>query len=308
MNTSVTVSVPTLNAARSLPRMLRALNGQTVSNDILIIDSSSSDDTKRIAESFGARVMTIKREDFDHGATRNVAVREARGDIIVFLTQDAVPANERALEELIRPFSDARVAATYGRQLPNPGASVFAEHLRLFKYPAQARVKGLQNKTELGIETPFLSDSFSAYRKDALLEIGMFKQGIIFAEDVHAGARIILAGGLIAYVPDAMVYHSHDHTLRDELKRYFDTAVFYRIESWIGKTFGGNKGEAWRYTKSELWFLRKHHNGFILLQFFLRTTLRFLGFALGLWHSVLPSSVCRRLSAHPDWWNKKRPA
>ncbi len=305
MNALVTVAIPTLNAGGDFSRLLRALKEQTISYELLVIDSSSSDDTAELARSFGATVITIGRQDFDHGATRNLAVQSAKGDFIVFLTQDAVPANEHALENLLRPFSNAQVAAAYGRQLPDRGATLFAEHLRLFKYPAEARIKGLQDKATYGIETPFMSDSFSAYRKDALQLIGLFKRGIIFAEDVHAGARLILAGHLIAYAPDAAVYHSHNHTLLDELKRYFDTAMFYKSEAWIGEAFGGNMGEAWRYTWSEFLNVVKRGNLLQALECFLRTALRGIGFLLGRWHRLLPKDLCRRLSAHPGWWTGK---
>jgi len=305
MNRPVTVAIPTLNAGQKFPELLQALKKQTVSHELLVIDSSSSDDTIRVAASFGAKTITVRQEDFDHGGTRNLAVQEAKGELIVFLTQDAVPANEHALERLLRPFSDMRVAATYGRQLPGSGATLFAEHLRLFKYPAEARVKGLQDKAAYGIETPFLSDSFSAYRKDALQRIGMFKNGIIFAEDVHAGARLVLAGRLIAYVPDAAVYHSHNHTLLDELRRYFDTAMFYTSEAWIGEAFGANLGEAWRYTWSEFVYVGKRGTVLQALECFPRTGLRVLGFLLGRWHRLLPRGLCRRLSAHPGWWKGK---
>jgi rhamnosyltransferase len=302
MNKPVTVIIPTLNAGQYLPRLLQALRGQTVSFETLIIDSSSSDNTAAIAESFGAKIITIRREDFDHGGTRSLAVQQAGGDIIVFLTQDAMPANERAVENLIRPFERAEVGAAYGRQLPGPGASLFAEHIRLFKYPEAACVKSAADCDTYGIETPFLSDSFSAYRKKALQEIGLFKRGIIFAEDVYAGAKLILAGYSLAYVPEAAVYHSHNHTMAEECRRYFDTAVFYETEDWIGKAFGRNSGEAWRYMKSEFTYLRKHGNSFIIFEFFPRTALRVIGYGLGRCHRVLPRGLCRRLSAHPGWW------
>ncbi len=218
-----------------------------------------------------------------------------------------VPADEHALENLIRPFSDAAGGAppTDG-SCRNPDATLFAEHLRLFKYPAEPRVKGAEDKAVYGIETPFLSDSFSAYRKGALLEIGLFKHGIIFAEDVYAGAKLILAGYRIAYVPDAAVYHSHNHTMLEECRRYFDTGVFYRSEAWIGEAFGKNNNEAWRYLKSEFSYLRKRGNPLMMLEFVPRTALRVIGFGLGRWYRMLPKGLCRRLSAHPGWWGAVR--
>ncbi len=301
---SVTVIIPTLNAGRHLPRLFQALKEQTVPCELLIIDSSSSDDTIAIARSFGAETVSVRREDFDHGGTRSLAVQYAHGDILVFLTQDVVPANGRALENLIKPLGLPDVGAAYGRQLPNPGASPFAAHTRLFKYPAEPCVKSGQDRDKYGIETPFLSDSFSAYRKEALLEIGLFKRGIIFGEDVYAGAKLILAGYRIAYAPEALAYHSHNHTMAEEFKRYFDTAVFYQSEAWIGEAFGTNSGEAWRFLNSEFSYLRKQGNPLLLLQFFPRNALRVIGFSLGRSFRILPRAVCRRFSANPGWWDR----
>ncbi len=306
MSMSVTVIIPTLNGGQRFRRLLLALKEQTVPFELLVVDSSSADDTVAIARSFGAKTVVISREDFDHGGTRSLAVGKAHGDLVVFLTQDAVPADGHALEELIRPFSDPRVAATYGRQLPDDAASPFAAHTRLFKYPAQGCVKGTEDRGRYGIETPFLSDSFSAYRTEALREIGLFKHGIIFAEDVYAGAKLILAGYRIAYVPGAAVYHSHNHTMMEEFRRYFDTAAFYRTESWIGDAFGGNNHEAWRFLRSEFAFLRKNGGVLSLLEYFPRNAFRILGFNLGRFHRILPRALCRRLSAHPGWWKGNR--
>jgi rhamnosyltransferase len=304
MSAPVTVIIPTLNAGPRFRGLLQALKEQTVPCEVLVIDSSSSDDTVAIAGSFGAETISVRREDFDHGGTRNLGAQYARTDIIVYLTQDAVPADGQSLGNLVEPLMDPQVGASYGRQLPNPDASPFAAHMRLFKYPAEPCVKSARDRDKYGIETPFLSDSFSAYRKAALQEVGLFKRGILFAEDVHAGARLILAGYRIAYAPEAKVYHSHNHTMAEECKRYFDTAVFYQSEAWIGEAFGGNTGEAWRYVASEFSYLRKQDKPLLLLQFFPRNALRVLGYALGRLHRILPRAACRRFSVNPGWWDR----
>ncbi len=306
MSGPVTVVIPTLNAGRRLPRLLRAVRTQTVPCGVLVIDSSSSDDTVLVAQSFGAKTVVIRREDFDHGGTRSIAAQEAAGDILVFLTQDVLPADECAIEQLIEPLSRPRIGASYGRQMPDAGASPFAAHTRLFKYPAEGCVKSSRNRERYGIATPFLSDSFSAYRKEALREIGWFKHGIIFAEDVYAGAKLVLAGYEIVYVPGAAVVHSHNHTMTQEFRRYFDTAVFYESEAWIEDAFGKNSAEAWRYLKSEFFFVIQKGGARSVLEFFPRNALRIMGYFLGRCHKLLPQAFCRMLSAHPGWWKGTR--
>ena len=119
---SVSVIVPTLNAAGEIAALLAALMGQTQPPDeILVVDSGSTDDTAELARSHGARVISVPRDRFDHGGTRDAALRQTTGEFVLFLTQDALPAYERYIEHLLKPFADERVAAASGRQLPPAG-------------------------------------------------------------------------------------------------------------------------------------------------------------------------------------------
>ncbi|MCI5162985.1 MAG: glycosyltransferase family 2 protein, partial [Candidatus Electrothrix sp. AX5] len=140
MNKTQTVSliIPTLNGERWLDDLLSALEQQTlVPDEILLVDSGSTDATLAIAKrhmskhSF-VRLHEIKQEDFDHGGTRTMAARQTTGDVLLFMTQDAVPADNKAVELLVRSFeSNEKIAAAYGRQLPGEDVTLFGEHLRL---------------------------------------------------------------------------------------------------------------------------------------------------------------------------------
>ncbi|MCI5190869.1 MAG: glycosyltransferase family 2 protein, partial [Candidatus Electrothrix sp. AS4_5] len=121
----LSVIIPTCNGASWLDALLASLTSQTVLPDeILLIDSNSSDATCTIIKQYMERhsfirLEQIAQQDFDHGGTRTLAAQQAIGDILLFMTQDAIPANTTALELLIQPFAlDEQVAATYGRQLP----------------------------------------------------------------------------------------------------------------------------------------------------------------------------------------------
>lgn len=96
----VSVIVPTLNAERWISRQLDSLLSQTVEAEIIVIDSGSTDATGSIvrARADRVRLMEIPREDFDHGGTRDYALRQSAGDFVCFLTQDALPTDERCLE------------------------------------------------------------------------------------------------------------------------------------------------------------------------------------------------------------------
>lgn len=282
----ITIIVPTYNASKYLPSLLTRLESQTIKNyELIVVDSSSNDNTVDIAKSHQANIITIPQSEFDHGGTRTLAAMEAKGDILVYLTQDALPYNEYAIENIVKPFTDDRkIGATFGRQLPYPEASVFAEHLRLFNYPDTSYTRVLDDKKKYGIKTAFLSNSFAAYRKSALKEIGYFKSGLPFGEDACAGAKILLKGYKIAYVAEAMVLHSHNYNAWQDFRRYFDMGLFHRTENWLLREFGKAEGEAIKYAKSEFRFLLRKRKSYLFPEFILRTFMKYLGYKVGKGH------------------------
>ena len=279
----ITIIVPAYNASKYLPSLLTRLESQTIKNyELMVVDSSSKDNTVDIAQSHRANVIIIPQSEFDHGGTRTLAAMKAKGDILVYLTQDALPYDEHAIENIIKPFTDdERIGAAFGRQLPYPGASVFAEHLRLFNYPDTSYTRVLEDRKKYGIKTAFLSNSFAAYRKSALKEIGYFKSGLPFGEDACAGAKILLKGYKIAYVAEAIVLHSHNYTILQDLRRYFDMGTFHRTENWLLKEFGKAEGEAVKYAKSEAIFLLRKRKACLFPEFILRSLMKYLGYKVG---------------------------
>ncbi len=302
----VSVVILTLNAGERLRSLFEALLPQTVPLELMVVDSSSTDSTLSIAEAYGAKVATVQRSDFDHGSTRNFGFLQTSGDIVVFLTQDVIPAGQETIEKLIAPFfADELVGCAYGRQLPSPGATVFAAHSRIFNYGPTSLVKS-RDKGERGIKVPFLSNSFAAYRRKALEEIGLFKEGLISTEDTYAGARMLMAGYRIAYAAHAKVYHSHNYSILEEFRRYFDIGVFHRREKWIMETFGRAEGEGGRFLLSELQYIAREAKYGLLPEFFVRNSLKYLGFALGRQYEKLPLQIIKKITNNKNYWKKDR--
>lgn len=299
------IIIPTYNAERQIQTLCEALRSQTVTSEIIVVDSSSDDRTVEIAESFGAKVLAVRTLDFDHGGTRTLAGKAAKGDILIYMTQDALPYNRQSIENITRIFQEEHmIAAAFGRQLPYPEATAFGAHLRLFNYPETPYLRTLNDKGKYGIKTPFLSNSFAAYRRSSLDEIFWFKERLILGEDTYAGAKLLLAGYKIAYVPDAMVYHSHNYSVLQELRRYFDIGVFHKSEQWIIKEFGKAEGEGARYIRSAFAFLRKNRKYSLTPEFIVRIILKYIGYTLGQHYDTLPESIIRRLSSHNYFWDK----
>ena len=278
---TVSVIIPTYNAKRFLPRLIKKLKEQTIFPfEILIVDSSSPDGSAELAQSLGAQVFVIPKEEFNHGTTRTLAGKRARGEILVYLTQDALPAQREAIEKLIAPLGKDKIAISYGRQIPTSDVGFLAALHRSFNYPSQSRVFSLEDRTRFGLRTVFCSNSFAAYWREALEEIGWFKT-LPCSEDVHATARLILHGWRLAYVAEAQVYHAHQLSLREEFRRYYRLGRFYRQEAWILKEFGRVENEGQRYIKFVLRHLWRQGRWALIPYFFLQTGIRYLGYQLG---------------------------
>lgn len=302
-----TVIIPTYNSGGRIGRLIGALKAQTLKNiSIIVVDSSSTDGTAEDARKAGARVEVIPKREFDHGGTRTLAGKMAEGEFLIYLTQDAMPVGEGALENLLKPFSeDAAIAAVYGRQLPAEDASAFAAHLRLFNYPEMSSVKCADDKKALGFKTVFVSNSFCAYRRGALEQIGWFKAGMITNEDTHAGAKMLLAGFKIAYAANAAVRHSHNYTAFEEARRYFDIGVFHRTERWMLDEFGGAGGEGGRFVKTGFRYLAENRKYHLVPEFIFRSGLKFVFYKLGMNYARLPWPIAARISRNRTWWGSR---
>lgn len=217
---TVSLIIPTLNAGTMLPPLIGALRGQTLPPDeILVVDSSSEDGTAETARALGCRVMVIDRAEFDHGGTRDAALRSTQGELVVFMTQDALPAERPSLEKLLAPFADARVAAVGGRQLARPDARPYERLVRAYNYPAQSRVWSKDDLAALGVRAYLISDVFAAYRREAYLAVGGFDHPLETNEDMLIAQRLLAQGYALAYSGEACVYHSHAFTWRQQYSR-----------------------------------------------------------------------------------------
>ncbi len=303
----LSVIIPTCNAGPWLEELLTRLTGQSlVPDEILVVDSASDDNTRALARGFPlVRLIEIPRESFDHGATRSMAARRSRGDILVFLTQDALPATNKSLQLLTAPLRQAgNIAVCYGRQLPHAGATPFAAHLRLFNYPAEEEPpRSLADRHRLGLRTVFCSNSWAAYRRDILAEAGFFPERLLFGEDTFTVAKILELGYCVQYVPRAEVFHSHNHSIGDEVKRYFDIGAAHATSlRGLLETYGGAGGAGWRFVVSELRYLCRSRHFRLLPQSLMRTALKLMAYRLGRQVERLPGVMVRRLSMHPGWW------
>ncbi|MDA8382282.1 MAG: glycosyltransferase [Betaproteobacteria bacterium] len=298
--------IPTLNPGRHAARLVTAIGEQDLRPDqILVIDSGSEDGSLAAFEAGGASIHRIAKREFSHGGTRQLAVNLTPGaDIIVFMTQDALLADRHALRRLRACFEDEKVGLAYGRQLPRAGASAIEAHARVFNYPAgESAARDMSDAPRLGIKTFFVSNSFAAYRRSALMAVGGFPTHTILSEDHYVAAKMLLAGWKIVYRADAHVYHSHAYTAGQDFRRYFDQGVFHGREPWLRETFGGAGGEGFKFVRSELRYLLENCTA-LIPSALLRTAFKLAGFKLGMAERFLPRPMKRALSMHRQFWEK----
>ena len=304
---SVSVVIPTLNAGPYLPALLPALAGQGLDpQQFLVIDSQSTDGSPAAFRAFGATVVEIDRRTFNHGGTRQRAVEmRPAADIVVMLTQDAIPQAADTIACLVASFADPQVGIAYGRQLPRASARGIERHARLMNYPTTSETRGLDDRARVGVKTVFCSDSFAAYRTTALAAVGGFPEDAFFAEDQLVAGRMLIDGWRIAYRGDAEVVHSHGYTPTEEFRRYFDVGVFHGRNRWLIDTFGRAEGEGLRFLRSELSYLL-WHDPLLLPGALVRTVAKYAGYKMGARENTLSNRWKKRLSMQPSYWLQRQ--
>ena len=239
----VTIIMPVKNGQRYLVEVLTKIFEQDVSFDyeVIVIDSGSKDKTLEILKKYSVKILKIRPEEFNHGTTRNLGAKLARGRFIVFLNQDAIPQNDRWLAELLVLFQDKNVVATYSKNIPRQNLNPLRRREIENEFPGTRREQSLkeaQNFDSLSNPQKKQLCSFHtiscAIRKE-IFDNNCFKQ-IEFAEDLEWAKRMIRKGYKLVYQPDSLVVHSHDlyTSLVTTYKRYKIDAKMNRI--LIGQT------------------------------------------------------------------------
>lgn len=299
----VSVIIPTYNAAAYLPKLLSALKRQTVSHELIVLDSESTDNTRLLLSKAGVIFIPIDKAAFNHGATRNKGIELAKYDTVVFMTQDALPTADDTLERLINSlYSNEEVAMAYGRQLPYPETDIFGQFARYTNYPSKSLLKDKSMIPVMGIKTCSCSNSFAVYRKPLLNKIGGFPQDTILGEDVTVAARFILDGYFLAYCAESQVFHSHNYSIVEEFRRYFDIGVFHQQQKLVLQPFTKAESEGLRYVVDESKYLVRMGAGWLLPAQYVRTVAKYIGYRAGRLYTVFPKRINKSLSMHRTFW------
>ncbi len=214
--------------------------------EVVIVDSQSEDSTVRLAQESGALVHVIDRSSFNHGLTRNLGAALSRGDLIAYLTQDALPADDGWLVALVESLEQERAAGAYSRVLPRPQCGALARRNVEgdLVFSSERKVKRA-TRAEIESMKPFERRVFfhfnnvsSMVRRSVLQRLPFPR--IRFGEDLAWCGRVLGHGETIVYQPESRVLHSHESDLLKDHARHREDARLMRT------LFGFRNRDGWR--------------------------------------------------------------
>ena len=299
----IDVIIPTYHPDEKLERCLRMLKRQTIQPQrILLINTEEKFFHSKVFSTLKqGEIVHITKPEFDHGGTRNQAARMCDGEIMILLTQDAIPADEYLIENLLKPFEDEEVCAAYGRQMADKKDNPIEAYTRIFNYPKESRIKSKKDLPELGIKTFFCSNVCAAYKKDIYQKQGGFVRRTIFNEDMIYAGGLIQKGYRIAYAAEARVIHSHNYNCMQQFHRNFDLGVSQAEHPEI---FEGvpSEGEGMRLVKKTLAYLIHSGRVWLIPGFVLQCAGKYAGYLTGKKFRKLPKKFILWCTMSPNYW------
>lgn len=232
----IDIICPLYNAEKDIERLHRGILKQknVEINNIKYILTDSKDNTEELLKKLKIEYTKINKEEFSHSLTREQAALSSKADIVVFTTQDIIIEREDWLYNLTKDISDGKVQACFSRQLCTN--NTIEKYTREKNYPNKSRIVSKENIKELGLQTFFFSDAASAINREIFEELnGYDGKKLPTNEDMYIAYKLITKGYKIKYCADSEVIHSHTFTLKQLYKRYYDTGLFFGMNSFLDK-------------------------------------------------------------------------
>lgn len=238
---NVEIICPLYNAEKYIRELDASLKKQENVDikKISYILTKSNDNTEQILNDISAQYSIVEPKEFSHSLSRENVAIISEADILVFITQDVEIRNSNWLEKLIKPIENSEADATFSRQLTK--FDNIEKYTREKNYPEESYIVDKNDVSTLGLRAFFFSDASSAIKTEVFKKLnGYDGKKLPTNEDQYIAYKLVMNGYKIKYCSDSVVYHSHDFTLRQLYKRYYDTGMFYKQENYIDK-FGTDK-------------------------------------------------------------------
>lgn len=249
-------------------------------------------------------VHHLSKMEFDHGDTRRRAVKRSNADFFICMTDDAIPADENLVAELLKPLLEKKAEFSYARQLPNEDCGVIETFTRGFNYPEESCIKSKEDLERLQIKTYFFSNVCAAYTRNIYDELGGFDDCAIFNEDMFIAARAIKAGYCIAYAADAKVYHSHNYKNSMQFHRNFDLGVSQAMHPEIFENISST-GEGKKLVKITIQYLKEQKKKRYIPKLIVSSAYKYIGYKLGINYKRLPQNIVLRCTLNKEFWMRQ---
>ncbi|MDA8774943.1 glycosyltransferase [Opitutales bacterium] len=268
----VSIICPTFNGSDLLKKSLNAILNQKFdqSYEIIFVDSSSNDGTTEFLNAQSEiheniHLYKINQSEFEHGKTRNFAISKSSAEFILLLTQDAIPANDYWLATMVDTLENNNIAGVFGRHIAHKNhpkllhRDIDNHFNKMSKFPIR-KIENwdiCKNTISLRQTLHFFSNNNSGLRRSVWEKIPF--PNVNFGEDQTWAQKIIESGFSIAYQPDSIVYHSHNFSFKNLIKRRATEIQYFK------KEFGYNLKTANRkiipvlfksFTKDFLWLYK----------------------------------------------------
>lgn len=304
----VDIIIPVYKPDKKFLTLIDRLEHQSVQADRIIVMNTEQKYYDRLIygtsfqkEHRNLIVRHLSKREFDHGRTRNCGVQYSDAECFIMMTQDAIPADEYLIERLVGQLQKENVAVAYARQLADENSGEIEKYTRNFNYPEQSVVKTQADLGRLGLKTFFCSNVCAAYNRKIFDELGGFVKHTIFNEDMIYAAKVVEAGYSIAYIAEAMVYHSHNYTIREQFHRNFDLGVSQAQHPEVFAAYP-SESEGIRFVRQMIRQL--HENGqcrqipYVVVQ----SGFKYMGYLFGKHYRSLPGKMVVRMSDNKEYW------
>lgn len=302
-NLQASIIIPAKDPECWFPDVLDAVFKQKILGnlEVIVIDSSSGSEVVTTARSRGIRYLQINTSEFSHGNTRNIGVQMAAGHYVVFLSQDALPADQYWLQNLIKPMErDPKIAGVFSRQIPREGTHPMEKYFILNIYGESPKVNTKDDKDDLGFDDVFFSNVSSAIKRDVAIAFP-FNSSLVMSEDQDWSRRVIAAGWKTAYEPASKVVHSHHSSIMQVFKRNFDSGASLHC---IFKRMPGGILKQVKYIRGLIIYLFKKNEVKYLPVALVYEGMKAIGFTFGWFERFLPVRLRVYFGFHREYWLK----
>lgn len=307
----IDIVIPTYKPDEKFWEIVEKLCNQTVAiNKIIVMNTEQKYWEKlirgHIYDDMAKKIQVhhISARNFDHGKTRNIGMSYSEADVVVMMTQDAVPVDNRLIEALVNGlYSSDDIGVAYGRQMARQDSSLAEKFSRGFNYPDESRVKSVEDIETLGIKAFFCSDVCAAYKRNIFNQLGGFVNEAVFNEDMIFANKLLKSGYKIYYAADARVYHTHEYSGRQQFKRNFDLAVSQKMHPEVFEGIS-SESEGIRYVKAAFKYFSENKKPFDIIPFVVNCGFKFLGYKRGKSFEKMSEKAILRCTSNKRFFEK----